>query len=452
MRGPHPWIENGSRMRHVERFEWGNRAMGSPDFSLMIIATALALFGLVMVASSSAPISYESYQRPEYLFVKQLIAAGVGFALLVFLVRVDYRKLFARDGILLLAALGLTLLTFVPALAPDGLWLRLGPISIQPTELTKLAFIIYMAASLVRKEEAGKLGEFSTGVLPFLSLFGFLALIALAQPDFALVVIYGAIVVFLLLMAGTRLMHLLAPLLVGLPLVTGLLLLAPYRRARLFTFLNPFADPSGAGYHLIQSLTALGSGGLFGRGLGAGREKWLYLPSAYNDFILSVIGEELGLIGAALVLGLFAYLAWRGFQIAFRAPDRFGFLLASGITFTLSFQAAINFGVAVGALPVTGLTLPFVSYGGSSLIISLAMIGILLNISRHSVAIPIEREGGAFEHLSRRWGNGRSSLPSPGSHRGSSPTIWQGRPDRLPGHGARTGSSGGSRLSWGGVL
>lgn len=427
-------------------------ALGSPDFPLLLGAVALTLFGLVMVASASAPLSYESYQRPEYLFLKQLIAGIVGFALLVFLMRTDYRKLFASDGILLLAALGLTLLTFVPQLAPDGLWLRLGPISWQPTEFTKLALIVYMAAALVRKSEAGELFHFSTGVLPFLALFGFLALIALVQPDFALVVIYGAIVVFLLLLAGARMLHVFTPMLAGLPLVAGLLLLAPYRRARLFTFLNPFADPSGAGYHLLQSLTALGSGGLLGRGLGAGREKWLYLPSAYNDFILAVIGEELGFIGASFVLGLFLFFAWRGFQIAFRAPDRFGFLLASGITFTIAFQAAINFGVAVGALPVTGLTLPFVSYGGSSLIVSLAMIGILLNISKHSLVTLTESEGGAIEHLSRRWGNGRTPLSRTGYYRGTSPTVRRRSTDRLPRDRARFGSSSCARLSWGGVL
>lgn len=445
-------MEEVNRIGSVRRLPWGDRALGSPDFPLMIVAVALALFGLVMVASASAPLSYESYQHPEYLFIKQLIAAVMGFALLVLFMRVDYRKLFACDGILLLVALGLTSLTFVPALAPDGLWLRLGPISVQPTEFAKPAFIIYMAAALVRKQAAGELEEFSTGVLPFLTLFGLLAFIALAQPDFALVIIYGAIVVFLLLMAGARLLHVVAPLLAGLPVVAILLMLAPYRRVRLFAFLNPLADPSGSGYHLLQSLTALGSGGLFGRGLGAGREKWLYLPSAYNDFILSVIGEELGLIGAILVLGLFAFLAWRGFEIAFRAPDRFGFLLASGITFTLAFQAAIHFGVTVGVLPVTGLTLPFVSYGGSSLIISLAMVGILLNISRHSATAFTEREGGIFEYSTRRWGDGRSSLSRSRSHRGAASTLWRRSSDRLSRDRAWFRSAGGAQFSWGGVL
>lgn len=377
---------------------------------------ALVLLGLVMVASASAPISYEIYQRPERLFLRQLLSAIVGSALLVFLMRFDYRKLFACDGILLLAALGFTSLTLVPTLAPKGLWLRAGLISFQPSEFVKLTLIVYLAASLVRKEESGDLRNFSRGVLPFFALLGVLGALALAQPDFALVVIYGLQVAFMLWIGGVRLKHLFLPLLIGLPALLGLMMLVPYRRARLMAFLNPFADPSGSGYHALQSLMALGSGGLFGRGLGAGREKWLYLPSAYNDFISSVIGEELGLAGVLLVLGLLAFISWRGFQIALGAPDHFGFLLSSGMTFTISLQAAIHIGVNVGVLPITGLTLPFISYGGSSLIVSLAMIGILLSISR---------EGGVHEGLGRRWGYRGSSIPSLGHDRGTSSPLWR---------------------------
>jgi cell division protein FtsW len=387
----------------------------APDFPLLFFTTALVLLGLVMVASAALPLSFE-HGRPGALFFKQLTAAVIGFGLLAWLARWDYHRLFLYDGTLLLAALGLTLLTFVPALAPNGLWLKLGEISFQPTELTKLALIIYMAAALVRKGERGDLESFTTGALPLYALLGLLAAIAVLQPDFALVVVYGAIVGFMLLVAGLRFLHLVGPMLAGLPFVLAMLWLAPYRRARLFSYLDPFADPSGSGYHLIQSLIALGSGGLLGRGLGAGREKWLYLPSAYNDFILAVVGEELGLLGAILVVGLLATLCWRGMRIALHAPDRFGFLLAAGITFALSFQAAINLGVAVGALPVTGLTLPLVSYGGSSLIVSLAMIGILLNISRQSPSPRPERGGGRIEDLTMRRGNRRPSLPRLGAH------------------------------------
>lgn len=346
------------------------------DFPLLGLAVALTLLGLVMVASAGQPLG------PGRLFLRQLVAALLGLALLLGLARLDYSRLLTYDGALLLVAVGLTLLTFVPALAPDGLWLELGPLSFQPTELLKLALIVFLAASLTRKRERGELERFTMGALPCYALWAVLSLIAVLQPDFALVVVYGAIVAFMLFMAGAPLRHLVGPALAALPLMGLLLWLAPYRRERLFAYLNPFADPQGSGYHVLQSLTALGSGGLLGRGLGAGREKWLYLPSAYNDFIVAVIGEELGLLGTLLVLGLFVALGWRGWRIARRAPDAFGFLLASGITFALSFQAAINLGVAVGALPVTGLTLPFVSYGGSSLVVSLAMVGLLLSVAR----------------------------------------------------------------------
>lgn len=359
-----------------------------PDFSVFAIVIALTAIGLVMVASASAPAASQTFDRAELLFIKQLLAAVLGIGLMIVLMKFDYRKLFALDGLILLGAFGLVFLTLIPAIAPSGLWIRIAGFSFQPTELAKVALLIFMAGSLVRKAETGEITNFMRGVVPFYAIYGVLALIAISQPDFALVILYGAIVAFLLLMAGARLIHLVLPALLAAPALFGLIMMAPYRRARLLTFINPFSDPDGAGYHLIQSLTALGSGGILGRGLGASREKWMYLPSAYNDFILSIVGEELGLLGLAVILGLFGFLAWKGFQIALRAPDKFGFLLASGITFALVFQAAVNFGVTVGVLPVTGLTLPLVSYGGTSLIISLGMIGILLSISRRTIAEP----------------------------------------------------------------
>jgi cell division protein FtsW len=366
----------------------------NPDFPLLATCLALTMFGLVMVASSSAPLAYESFNKFEHLFIKQLISALIGIGLLVVLMKIDYRKLFELDGLIMIAALGVTFLTLIPQIAPQGLWIRVAGFSFQPTEFAKFAFLIFMAASLVRKVQGGEIQDFIRGVVPYFVLYGVLALVAISQPDFALVILFGAIVAFMLLLAGARLFHLLLPAMAAMPVVFFLILSSPYRRARLLTFLDPFADPSGAGYHLLQSLTALGSGGILGRGLGASREKWLYLPSAYNDFILSIVGEELGLIGVTLILVLFVYLAWRGFQIAMRAADSFGFMLAAGITFALVFQAAVNFGVTVGVLPVTGLTLPLVSYGGTSLIISLGMIGILLSISRYSK--PLSQSGVSF--------------------------------------------------------
>lgn len=443
-----------------------NRRTTSPDFLLLFAGVALVMIGLVMVASASLPLSYEMFKRPAHLFSKQVVAAVLGLALLALLMRGDYHRLDAVDGSLLLVALGLMSLTLVPSLAPGGLWLEVGPLSFQPAELGKLALVVYLGASLVRKQARGELTRFGSGVMPFFALLGVFSLLALAQPDYAMVVIYGAIVAFMLLIAGVRLIHLWVPAVCGLSLFFGLILLSPTHRERLTTFLNPLADPQGAGYHLMQSFIALGSGGIIGRGLGASREKWLFLPSAYNDFILSVIGEELGLIGVTLVIGLFAMLAWRGFRVAARAPDRFGFLLGAGITFTLCAQAVINFAVAVGTLPVTGLTLPLVSYGGSSLIVSLAMIGVLLSISRHTgerrasarerapYGITSDRKGGPLErqHLGRRRGNRRSSLPRARHHRGA-PTPLSGRnPHRIRRHVPWVGSARDVRPSWSGVL
>jgi cell division protein FtsW len=357
----------------------------------------LTLFGLIIVYSASSPFAYADYGQPGYLFIKQLIAALVGVILLGLLARVDYHRLAQMDDLLMLGALGLTLLTFVPHIGMSHRWLNLGPLTLQPTEFLKLALLVYLAASLVRKGTQQRAQSFREDALPYLIVAGLSALLTLAQSDTGMMLIYGFITLFMLFVAGVRARYFLLPALATLPPLTWLLLSSGYRRDRILVFLDPFRYSDGAGYHIIQALTALGSGGLFGRGLGGSHEKWLYLPEAYNDFIFSVIGEELGLLGALGVIGLFVYISYKGVRIALQAPDRLGQLLAAGITFEIACQAGINLGVAVGALPVTGLTLPFVSYGGSSLIISLAMSGILLNISRsqssETLAWPAKREG-----------------------------------------------------------
>lgn len=358
------------------------RTTQAPDFGLFTAIIALTLFGLIIVYSASFPSAYANYGQPGYLFIKQLIAALVGLALLGLLARVDYHKLTQLDDLLLLGALGLTLLTFVPHIAVRHQWLSLGPLTLQPTEFLKLALVVYLATSLARKGAEQRAQRFSEDALPYLLVAGLAAVLALLQSDFAMMLIYGGVTVFMLFVGGVRARYYLVPVLALLPFLTVLLFSAGYRRDRLLVFLDPFRYSDGAGYHIIQSLTALGSGGLFGRGLGASHEKWLYLPEAYNDFIFSIIGEELGLLGALGVISLFIFISYKGVRIALQAPDRLGQLLAAGITFEIACQAGINLGVAVGALPVTGLTLPFVSYGGSSLIVSLAMSGILLNVSR----------------------------------------------------------------------
>ena len=375
--------------------------MGTPK--LVVAVLALVTLGIVMVASASLPIAAIRYEQPSYLLIKHLIALAVGLFVFWICWRLDYRVFLKIDHIVLLAALGLTALTLVPGLSTRGSWLRLpGPFQLQPTEFLKLALVISFAAFCVRKED--RLHEFSEGVLPPLIVTTLAAMMALKQSDFAMALIFFLIVFCMLFLGGARLAHLVGIVLATVPALAALVWLAPYRFGRVLAFLDPFKYSTTEGYQLVQSLTAIGSGGLMGRGLGESRGKLLFLPEPYNDFIFSIIGEELGLIGGFIVLGLFAYLTWGGYLLASRAADRFGRLLAAGITVTLAAQACINLGVTTGILPVTGLTLPFISYGGSSLIVSLAMVGILGSISRK----------GSHVESCRLWGrDGRTSLSRP---------------------------------------
>jgi cell division protein FtsW len=370
---------------------------------LVAVVLLLAVLGVIMVASASLPVAAVRYENPTYLLWKHLIALGMGLIVFVIFWKLDYRALLRADHILLLAALGLTALTLVPGLSVRGSWLRLpGPFQLQPTEFLKFSLIVSFAAFSIRKGD--RIRDFSDGVLPVLIITAISALMALKQSDFAMASIFWLIALYMLYVGGARLTHLFGVIGALVPVLALLLITAPYRFGRLLAFLDPFQYSTTEGYQLIQSLTAIGSGGVFGRGLGASRAKLLFLPEPYNDFIFAIIGEELGLVGGLCVIGLFVYLTWAGYTIALRAPDRFGMLLASGITFTIASQAAINIGVACGILPVTGLTLPFISYGGSSLIVSLAMAGTLLNIAQR----------GSHEDVSRLWGrDGRPSLSRP---------------------------------------
>ncbi|MFQ6090875.1 MAG: putative lipid II flippase FtsW [Candidatus Bipolaricaulia bacterium] len=385
------------------------RSSNPPDFSMVLAVLALLLLGLVLVYSSSYYLSARYFDDPSYLWGRQLLATLIGVILLFLLANLDYRYLRQIDDLLLLGALGLTLITLIPGPSSGGRWLLIGPLHFQPSELLKLALIVYMSSTIIRRGE--RMTSFSEGVLPYLIILGIAAGLLIAQPDLGMALIYSAIVFFMLLVGRARIAHLLACSLAGLPFVYLLLHSSSYRWGRIVSFINPFKYGEDRGYQLLQSLTAIGSGGLFGRGLGLGREKLLYLPSAHNDFIVAVVGEELGFLGELLLIGLFGFILWRGLAIVGRAPDRFGFLLGSGLVFALGLQAALNLGVAAGVLPVTGLTLPFISYGGSSLIVSLAMTGILLNISKQG-------KEGELAGLGGRRGERRTSLPLPRNLRG----------------------------------
>jgi len=354
---------------------------GRVDRGIVLSAALLLLFGLVMVYSASAPFSLRHYGTDTHLLVKQLIAAFLGIGLLVLFSYIDYHHLQQLDDILLLGAFGLTFLTILPLHGiSDGRWLHIGSFAVQPTEILKLALIIYLAAAITRKRNTIRL--FTEGVLPFVLVLLVIAAVTMHQPDFGMTLIFAMLTAVMLFIGGARTQHLLGVGMVSVPFIFLAVRIAPYRMARVLSFLNPHDYSTSSGYQTIQSLVAIGSGGLFGRGLGASRAKLFYLPQAQSDFIFSVSAEELGLIGAGILLILYATFAWRAFAIASNAQDQFGRMLAFGIGFAIAFQALLNLGVATGLLPVTGLTLPFISNGGSSLLITLSMVGILLNISK----------------------------------------------------------------------
>jgi len=356
---------------------------GQADRRTILAASLLVLAGLIALYSASAPFSLRHYGSDMSMLLRQAIAALVGVIVLGGLAAADYRRLAAINDLLLLGSFALTAVTILPLGIGDGRWLSLGPASFQPTELLKFSLILYLATSLARKGEAVR--RFRDGILPYLIVLGVLAAVVVNQPDLGMVLVLGSVTLAMLFFAGARVWHL-GGIIVGCaPLVFLAVRIAPYRMARLLSFLNPFEHSTTSGYQTIQSLIAVGSGGLIGRGLGASRAKLFHLPQSHNDFIASIVAEEIGFVGMCVMMALLGFLVWRAFVIAERAQDQLGRLLSLGIGFTIGFQTLINLGVVVGLLPVTGLTLPFLSSGGSSLIVTLAMVGVLLSVSKQEV-------------------------------------------------------------------
>jgi cell division protein FtsW len=344
----------------------------------------LALVGLVMVFSASAIVAGNRFQDPGFYLKRQIAWLAFGFLLMHLASRIDYTLWKKLSIPMLVCILLLLVIVLVPSLgvAANGArrWLRMGPISVQPAEMVKLVAVIYLAAYLTKK--ADKITLFRDGLLPALIVIGLLSGLVLLEPDLGTVVVLGLVTIGMCFLAGARLSHLLALGLVAIPAVLVLVLGSSYRRQRLMTFLAPWKDPSDTGFQITQSFLAFGSGGPFGVGLGEGKQKLYFLPEAHTDFVLALVGEELGLIGTAAVILLFAFFVWRGIQIAARARMPFGRYLGMGITLLIGGQALVNAAVVTGLLPTKGLTLPFVSYGGSSLVVSLVGVGILLSISR----------------------------------------------------------------------
>lgn len=354
--------------------------MGKREGRVLLIAISLLVLGLIFVYSASFPLAVRLFREETAFLKRQLLGAALGLVLLLAFWRVDYRFWTRLSPLLLGLSFGGLFLTFVPRLGVGGRWISIGPLSFQPSEFGKLALLFFMAGTLADRDP----GDFRHGVLPSLVLLGIFGIFFLLQPDFGMFLLYGALTFFILWTAGARTGHLVGVGALGLPVLGSLLVMAPYRLGRLLAFLNPESFRHSYGYQVYQSMLALGSGGLLGRGLGESRAKFFYLPSAHNDFIFAVVGEETGLLGALVTILLLGALVALGFTAGREAPDKLGTLLAFGAAFLLGFQALLNLGVVVGVFPVTGLTLPFISYGGSSLAVSLGLVGVLLGVAREA--------------------------------------------------------------------
>jgi len=353
------------------------------DHILMIAPLLLLGLGLVMVFSASGVMAFDRYQDAYFFLKKQALYAVAGVGLMLVIRKIPY-QLYQR---LAYPILILSLITLVLVLIPGiGLkirsasrWLKLGPIVIQPSEFAKLAVINFLAYSLARKQD--KMKDFSIGFLPHIIITGLFIILIEKEPDFGTAMSLAGIVFMMLFVGGTRLTHIFLCVVAAAPLLVYIIVKNRMRMERIVTFLDPWKYAQDSGYQLVHSLQAIGSGGFWGLGVGRSREKLFYLPDAHTDFIFSITAEELGFIGALVVIVLISLLIWRGLCLCFRARDLYGTYLSLGLVLVIGLQAALNIAVVTGLMPTKGLSLPFVSYGGSSLLVNLIAVGILLNIS-----------------------------------------------------------------------
>ncbi len=353
------------------------------DFILMAVTLALVGIGIVMVYSTSAILAGDHFQDPYYFLKRQALYAGIGFVFMILMMLLRYEALKRVAYPILILSVLSVVAVLIPGIGHRAggsmRWLKIGAFSFQPSEFAKLGLIIFLAYLLTKKEE--KIRSFSFGFLPTLLFSGLIIALIVKEPDFGGALFLTAMVLLLLFVSGARLIYIIGAFLAAAPVAYYFLMNAAYRQKRLMSFFQPWEDATGTSFQLIQSFLSFGSGGLFGTGLGEGRQKLFFLPAPHTDFIFSGIGEELGLVGAMVVVLLFFILTLRGIQIGLSLEDRFGAYLALGITLMISLQAIINMGVVLGLLPTKGLTLPLVSYGGTSLIANLAGVGILLHLS-----------------------------------------------------------------------
>lgn len=365
--------------------------VGRPDRGILGATAVLLVLGLNMVYSASYVVAHNSpgLASDTYFLVRQGVFAAIGLAGLGLTQAVDYRRWRRASVPFMVATVALLITVLVSRLGHAAYgaqrWLQIGPLALQPAEFAKLALILYLADWLSRRQD--RVDDARQVAVPFALTVGTVFGLVVLQPDLGSAFVIGATAVGMYFVAGAPLRHLILGLVGGAVGILFLIFGAAYRLDRVRSYLHATPDPLGIDWNITQAKIALGSGGVLGRGLGASRQKFYYLPNAHTDAIFAVVGEELGLIGGLLVLALFATIAYRGLCIARDAPDAYGALIATGITWSLVLQAFVNVGVVTAVLPFTGIPLPFISYGGSSLVESLVSVGILLNVSRH-VALP----------------------------------------------------------------
>lgn len=365
-----------------------SRSKQKPDYVILGLVAGLILFGLIMISSATGPLAYTKFGSTTY-FLKHQILYGVlpGIIALFITMRIPYT--FWKKSALPLLVISILLLiaVFIPGIRADfgtaHNWIKIGPISFQPSEIVKLTFLFYLASWLERRSE-NAVRNLHTGLIPFLMLVGVIMGLLLLEPDTGSMAIIVAEAVAVYFVAGASLIHLGVLSLMGVGLLLILIKISPYRAARLMTFIHPELDPRGIGYHVNQALLAVGSGGFWGLGLGHSRQKFEYLPEVQSDSIFAIIAEELGFVFSVGLIALFGLLLWRGLRVVTNTPDHFGKFVGVGILAWILIQAFVNIGAMIGVLPLTGVPLPFISYGGTSLVMNMAAIGVLLNISRNT--------------------------------------------------------------------
>lgn len=358
-----------------------------PDYALIAVLAVLCVIGLIAVYSSSYALGYAQFDDANYFVKRQALFLMMGLVALVVMMSIDYHLLLHISPLLMLGTLIALAAVLIPGIGVNQngahRWIGLGPLPpLQPSEFAKLAVLIYMSAWLHAKGEIVK--DVSLGVMPFVGMVGLIGALIMLEPDMGTTIMIAVITGTLFFVAGAKLSHVVA--LGGAGLLMGgiLLLSAGYRSDRILGFTSAEADPEGVGFHTLQLLVAFGSGGLSGLGLGVSRQKFFYVPGSHTDGVLAIIGEELGFIGVTVVLLLFAFVFWRGLRIARRAPDRFGSLLVTGVLAWIAFQFLINVAGVTRSLPLTGIPLPFLSYGGSAILTLMTAVGVMLSVSRYA--------------------------------------------------------------------